>query len=195
MLNIYNRPAAFIQLALALSSAVTLVSCVTPPTRRSSGVSACIANTNHIEPAKSTWHFERGNTNGATPAGALEQKKRAPAAEQPDWTALHQLLGKPITAKPVVDFVHTHELRKAAKGTSGSFTAPQQAYSVMFDRDRVRTIGSRFLPGRRVMARRIGLPTTSRCLSASHLAMAAKQSNENLAPRLMPAATNGGTAN
>ena len=140
MLRIYENCRPLVLVGLALCSAMTIVSCVTRSTGRGSTVNACIANMKHVEPAKSTWDLEHGNTNVAKPAWALEQRKRASAAEQPDWTALHQLLGKPITAKPVVDFVKTHELRKAAKGTSGSFTAPQQAYSVMFDWDRVQTI-------------------------------------------------------
>ena len=62
------------------------------------------------------------------------------AAEQPEWKQLQQLLGKPITAKEVVDFVKTNELKKTDKGGSGSFRAPHQSYSVMFERDTVSTI-------------------------------------------------------
>jgi len=41
------------------------------------------------------------------------------AAEQPEWKQLQQLLGKPIAAKEVVDFVKTNELKKTAKAGSG----------------------------------------------------------------------------
>ncbi len=64
----------------------------------------------------------------------------ASAAEQPEWNDLDQLFGRPITSKEVIEFVDMHQLRKAAKGDSGSFTAPHQAYSVMFREDIVSTI-------------------------------------------------------
>jgi len=62
------------------------------------------------------------------------------AAEHPDWKQLQQLLGKPIAAQEVVDFVKTHELKRIAKGDSGAFTAPHQSYSVMFRQNTVGTI-------------------------------------------------------
>jgi len=64
----------------------------------------------------------------------------AQAAEQPDWKQLQQLLGKPIAAQSVVDFVRTHKLEKTAKGQSGLFTPPHHSYSVHFEKDIVNTI-------------------------------------------------------
>src|SRR5687767_15144086 len=129
MWKVWKKSAVFVLFGLALLGAMSSVSCVTPSTRRGSGVSACIANMKEIEPAKSTWALEHRRTNtkqfeAAKAAWAPEERELAQAVEQPDWIELRQLLGKPIAAKPVVDFVETHQLKKSDKGGSGSFTAP-----------------------------------------------------------------------
>ena len=62
------------------------------------------------------------------------------AAEEPKWEELKSLFGLNIESERVKQVVRTYNLSKSAKGDSGSFTPQHNAYSLMFDEDKISTI-------------------------------------------------------
>jgi hypothetical protein len=61
----------------------------------------------------------------------------AEAGDPPRWTDLVDLLKEAKDSKKVSAFVGEHSLSEASKGPSGSFSAYDRSYSLMFREDRI----------------------------------------------------------
>ena len=62
------------------------------------------------------------------------------ASDDPKWSELNNLFGKKISSPEVKKLVKIHNLLKAAKGDSGSFSPKNMAYSLMFRGNAISTI-------------------------------------------------------